>query len=116
MQKQMHLFLLHKKTTHIKESCFFDFKQLDVQNSENVFLSNHKHKVQNPDNPSAENSDNCSNDFSFLESCNNTQKPSCEWDDCKNQAYNVTQTKVIRFFCHCTLSFFKICNFVTFSF
>lgn len=74
---------------------------LDVEKSEDFFAENHENEVQNPnDSETTDQSDDCSNNLAFLETCDNATDPCRYGDDCQNQADNITQTKVITFFCH----------------
>lgn len=73
----------------------FFLEQLNVQKSPNVFLYNHENKVNKPYKPSTEDTDDSCYNFAFLESCNNSANPCCEWDDCKNEAHYIAQTKII---------------------
>ncbi len=101
----------HNEKQPLSRLFFLTSKLLDVQKSEDMFLSDHEYKIQDPNEPTTKDSDDSSYDFSFLESCNNAQNPSSEWDDCKDQAYNPVQTKVI-FFCCCHNSSSPFIKFV----
>lgn len=75
--------------------------KLNVQKSQNALVDNHENDIADPnDVESEENSDDCSNNFSILNSCDDSANPRSWWDNCKNKTYDPRQSKVIRFFCH----------------
>ena len=47
-----------------------------------------------------EDSDDTGNDFAFGKTCDDTENPRRERDDCKNQADDPTKTKIVILFCH----------------
>ena len=79
----------------------FYANELNIQKSQNALVYNHKNDVADPNNvESEENSDDCSNNLTILNSCDDSANPRSDWDDCKNKTYDPRQSKVIRFFCH----------------
>lgn len=74
-----------------------------------MFTCNHQDEVDNPKDKSKTNqTKNSGKNFTFHKSCNCSANPRSEGNDCQNDAYNVTKSKVITFsFCHsCFLLFF----------
>ena len=67
-----------------------------------MLLQNHKNKVANPNNVESENqTDQTGYDLAFAKSGDSAANPACNGDNCKNQAYNPTKTKIVStFLCH----------------
>ena len=56
-----------------------------VEKAEDLLVFDHEDDVKNPnDEAKTDKTDNACYDFAFFKSCNHTQKPSCERNDCKN--------------------------------
>lgn len=69
---------------------------LQIDKSANMFVHDHENKVKNPnDCETKHKSDNSSNNFAFHKSCDSSANPRCEWNDCKDNTYNISQPKVI---------------------
>ena len=78
----------------------------DGQNAENVFRQDHENQIEDPDNiPAEDQSNNSCNDLSFRKARNETADPGSDGDNCQNHADNITQTKIVAFFCHNSISF-----------
>ena len=76
--------------------------RLAGQKSANVLWNYHKNKVKNPyDRETEDQTDETCDNLAFLESGYETANPRRYGNDCQNNAYDVTKTKIVTFFlCH----------------
>lgn len=90
------MFNFHCDKKTLRKSEVFSCLTLAVQQSPNVLLCDHHNKVNNPnDKTQTKQTNDESYDFSFHKSSDHSADPSCNWDNCKNKAYDVAQTKII---------------------
>lgn len=66
-----------------------------------MFADNHENEVENPNNvESKDETDKSCNNFTLFESCDKSANPRCHRNDCQDNAYDVTKSEIVAFFCH----------------
>jgi len=69
---------------------------LAVKGAPDFSFCEHAEKVNNPYNPAAEeDTEDCSNYFSFACTGKEAEKPCCKRNDCKNKAEKPAESKVV---------------------